>query len=509
MGWWQWLRKNSLLLLILLVGLILYGYRLGLVPAGVYSDEAVVGYNAYSILMTGRDEYGKLFPVYFKFFGTFTPGLFVYVQALVIRLLGLSVFSIRIISIVSMVVIAGLLAWFVYGTKLVKLSLVRELAALLLLISPWAFLQGRVGYETTFALMLLVLGIVLYRKPLWSFLFLSLSTYAGFTERYLAAMIGVLIIGIFYREKNKWKALLMPTGVALFVQIPNFILMFTPAFWVKDSSYTVNFFGQYLSYFSPANLFYRSDYQLQRSIPELAVFYGWMFVPWIVGLYCLWQRRRLPIYQFIIGLLLLSPLPAALGNVNYSTQRALPLLFPSMVIIIVGIEKIITVVKRFYLLPLGVIVLIYSLIMLYRSYFIILPAQRARAWDYGYESLALFIKQHPQTKFVIDNGRSVPYIELLFFLKYPPKRYQADNPPVHQYYSNLSFSGNSMIGNAVVRSIIWREDLCKNVVLVGDPLAISDGQVQEHHLAKVWDVRDPEGTVLLRAFQTTQWQRCQ
>ena len=34
-------------------------------------DEAALGYNAYSILKTGRDEYGQYFPLIFKSFGDY------------------------------------------------------------------------------------------------------------------------------------------------------------------------------------------------------------------------------------------------------------------------------------------------------------------------------------------------------------------------------------------------------------------------------------------------------
>ncbi len=51
--------KRFLLILILLVAAILRLYKLGVVPGSMNADEAAIGYNAYSILKTGKDEYGK------------------------------------------------------------------------------------------------------------------------------------------------------------------------------------------------------------------------------------------------------------------------------------------------------------------------------------------------------------------------------------------------------------------------------------------------------------------
>lgn len=87
-------------------GFFLFGFRLGLLPRGVSNDEAVVGYDAYSILTTAKDQYNQFLPIYFKFFGSFTPGLFVYLQAIPIKLLGLNAFSIRILSVLSMLTVS-------------------------------------------------------------------------------------------------------------------------------------------------------------------------------------------------------------------------------------------------------------------------------------------------------------------------------------------------------------------------------------------------------------------
>ena len=62
--------NNRLFLsIIILLGLILRIWYVTQVPPGISRDEGAIGYNAYSILKTGRDEYGKYFPLSFKSFG--------------------------------------------------------------------------------------------------------------------------------------------------------------------------------------------------------------------------------------------------------------------------------------------------------------------------------------------------------------------------------------------------------------------------------------------------------
>ncbi|EKD95597.1 MAG: hypothetical protein ACD_24C00433G0001, partial [uncultured bacterium] len=55
----------TILLLIVLLGGALRFYQLASVPPSLARDEVSVGYNAYSILKTGKDEYGRIFPLSF------------------------------------------------------------------------------------------------------------------------------------------------------------------------------------------------------------------------------------------------------------------------------------------------------------------------------------------------------------------------------------------------------------------------------------------------------------
>ena len=91
----KFLKKYWLLILIVILAFSLRVYKLGDYPVGITWDEPALGYNAYSILKTGRDEYGKLFPITFKSFGDYKPGLFVYYLIPSIAAFGLKKFDIR------------------------------------------------------------------------------------------------------------------------------------------------------------------------------------------------------------------------------------------------------------------------------------------------------------------------------------------------------------------------------------------------------------------------------
>ena len=88
----------SLLFLIVLFAAFLRFYHISSVPVSPYWDETAIAYNAYSIATTGKDEYGKSFPLLFQSFDDYkTPGN-IYLTAIAVSLFGLNEFSARFTS---------------------------------------------------------------------------------------------------------------------------------------------------------------------------------------------------------------------------------------------------------------------------------------------------------------------------------------------------------------------------------------------------------------------------
>ena len=88
-------RRASLLLLagIVVLAGFLRVHRLGDLPPGFFCDEAGLGYNAYSILETGRDENGVFLPLFVWSFDTsYKNPVFIYSGVLPVAALGLSEF---------------------------------------------------------------------------------------------------------------------------------------------------------------------------------------------------------------------------------------------------------------------------------------------------------------------------------------------------------------------------------------------------------------------------------
>ena len=113
-------------------------YKIDKIPASVYWDEASIGYNAYSVLQTGRDEWGEFIPLHFRAFGEFKLPVYIYSVVFTESIFGLTPFAVRLPS-----VIYGLLS--VIGLYLVVLKLTNKkllslLSSFLFSISPWFFI---------------------------------------------------------------------------------------------------------------------------------------------------------------------------------------------------------------------------------------------------------------------------------------------------------------------------------------------------------------------------------
>ena len=54
------------LICIVLIAALLRNWKLGEIPISLHGDEVGVGYNAFTLLSSGLDEYGRRLPVSFR-----------------------------------------------------------------------------------------------------------------------------------------------------------------------------------------------------------------------------------------------------------------------------------------------------------------------------------------------------------------------------------------------------------------------------------------------------------
>ena len=217
--------------LIIVVASFLRLYKITDVPPGVNRDEASIGYTAYSLLNTGKDEYGRAFPVSFESFGDWKLPFYIYAVMPLVSIFGLSEFAIRIPS--SIFGILSVLLTFFLVRIIFKNNLLALIAMCLAAISPWSIHLSRVESESNTAVFLTLLAVICFFKSMekrkWliipSLIFFALTyfTYAG-SHIFTTLLLG----GLFWLYRNKMsRARVTVIGLVLFFIMVGFIFYHT------------------------------------------------------------------------------------------------------------------------------------------------------------------------------------------------------------------------------------------------------------------------------------------
>jgi 4-amino-4-deoxy-L-arabinose transferase-like glycosyltransferase len=519
----------------------LFVNKLDRVPTGFHIDESLPGYNAYSILKTGKDEWGKTLPIVFRFFRLYNPPLFVYANVVSISTFGLNVFAVRFTS-----VFFGGVAIAAYYFLLKHSGLIKSKAALFwlvvfFLITPWLVFYSRISFEVVMAFSVFFLGVYFYwmyikygKYLAVSYVFMSLSMYVAYTQRFLVPIF-LLTSTVVFRNRLIIRKSIRKFAKALFVfgiiQIPYLTIAKTPAFFPKGDMLDLSAFSsqvekvnallpitvsktlvfsrevlsQYFTYFSPRSLFFLPDPDIQRSIPELSVFYPWMVIPYLTGLYIIWKKRSNDFVKLTIILLLTSVIPASFTHDPFATHRAMPMLLPLSLVIALGINDFIKRTHKGVSFSVLSLLFLVSTVLIWRSYFVLFASERAKHWQYGVDKLSDIIKSKPNQMFVIDQARRHPiYTNLAFFMKYPPAKYHQEVPKEvkNDYYSNVRYFDYDGFANIQTRNVNWEIDSKEDKVLVGDEFTFSPEQVAEHKLTKVFEIKDPLGEIMFVGYET-------
>ena len=169
--------KNIFFGLIIVVAVILRFWGLGSVPPSPNWDEVALGYDAYSIGLTGRDEYGKLLPVVLQSFDDYKPALYSYLAIPAVFAIGLNTVAVRLPSAIFGVI--AVIATFYLVKTLFENYKFRDPLALIssffMAISPWSIQFSRVGFESNVGGALNILAVLFFLKGLKNPILLSVS----------------------------------------------------------------------------------------------------------------------------------------------------------------------------------------------------------------------------------------------------------------------------------------------------------------------------------------------
>ena len=455
--------KTSILLLvaILTLGFLLRFYKLSTLPPGLTWDEAGLGYNAYSILKTARDEHGTFLPLTFKSFGDYKPGLYVYLAVPFIALTGLTEVAVRLPS-----VIAGTLA--IFGVYLLVNQLFDKkkalLAALVLSLSPWHIHFSRGAWEVNIFTTVLLFAIYFFIRSLKNsryfipWVLLAASTifiYQGAKMLTPLIFLGLLVI-YFPQVKKSFSSWLIPKShkvVAIFSSLLLsffFILNLTgPAgnrlarlsiFGYKPQLSGDKLFhnqplltsqliaSRYLYHFSPEVLFYQGSTITERgNLPKQGMLYITEAFFLLLGFAALAKLKNKQSRNLVLSLLFLSPIPASMTLAEFSTFRALFIVIPLSIISALGLHYFLTKYKKIITLPILFFVIL-NIVLTINIYFNHSFEGLAPEFNYGYKQAFDQINTLPEANNIIfTDVYGQPYIYYLFYNQFDPAAYQKIN----------------------------------------------------------------------------------
>lgn len=469
--------KKIILIFILLLAAFLRLYKLADYPSGLNADEAALGYNAYSIMETGRDEHGHFLPINLESFGDFKPALYTYILIPFIKVLGLTELAVRLPS--AIFGILGVL--FVYLlTKELITDNCALITATLLSVSPWHLHFSRGGWEVNVATTLLLIGTWLFIR--WSnnykFIFLALSTlcfalsmYTYQSTRIVAPLLGLGLALIYAKEiTSRPKFIILNSLFTLFLLAPlalNLVStdsasrfsgvgftadvgplnrvkefrghyanpgnIFARAVHNKITIYGVQFLKNYFSHFDGNFLFVNGDIIQRNRVPETGLLYLTDFIFLILGLVYLIRNTRYKI-QIILLWLFIAPLAAALTFQTPHALRAQNMVIPLTIIISAGIYKLLTIQSYNHL---AIRAMLFILVSIYswqsarylHQYYVHYPKEYPAAWEYGFKELVAFTESQKTKyeKILVTDKYDQPYILFLFYSKYPPQLFQGQH----------------------------------------------------------------------------------
>lgn len=441
------MKIKILLVLIFLLAVGLRFYQLGQVPSGFVNDEAAIGYNAYSLLKTGKDEFGTSWPLVFRSFGEGKLPVYIYLTIPSVAIFGLTEFAVRFPSALFGSLTVLLIYLLGLEIRNWKLGIA---AAMLLAIMPWHIHFSRAAFEANLALFFITLGTWLWFSKR---LYLSLLSLIAALFTYNAARIFLpfWVIYLFWQSRKKlilwffipWLLLFFLNkefnrfnGISIFnnqsgvsqrleqkfMETRGQPLLLTRIFHNKPLEFTVDFLRRYISHFNPDFLFFSGDPIRPRyRVPDIGQNLLLTLPFLIIGLYLTVKAG----YWSIIVWLIIAPLASAITFETPSAIRAYFMIVPLTIISGLGLSAFI---KRFPKLLIPVIALFgLNLIYYLDAYFIHAPVHQPYEWQGGYKQLVKRVNELMPNydKAMITDSRGTAYIYFLFYNQYDPVKWQA------------------------------------------------------------------------------------
>jgi 4-amino-4-deoxy-L-arabinose transferase-like glycosyltransferase len=474
-------RIDKYLFFVIILAAILRLSYLTFVPPSLNWDEVSHGYNAYSILTTGKDEWGVTLPTIFRAYGDYKLPAYIYLTAASEKLFGLTAFAVRLPS--ALAGIGTVVFTYLLTLELFKNKKIANISALLIAVEPWSLFLSRGAFEANLALFFIVVAVYCFLRSLrdsrpyfyllpFTFL-IGLSVWTYNSARIFVPILIITLILIYWKEllssyrnnKRTFAFCLLPFA---FLFLPMFIQLLQPIGQARygkvsivDSGATakinearnasklppilnrlvnnkVTYFGitfvkNWVSHYSADFLFLKGGSDYQFSVPGRGILYWIDILPIIVGL--LWLViKKSKANILIITWFLLSPIPSAITNEAPHVLRAIVMLPAPMIIAAIGLTKIADWLRKRFSVSQTLFFAIYAVVIFgflenyLVSYFTSYRTDYSWSWQYGYQQIVDYAKEHysDYDKIIVTKKYGEPHEFFLFFWPWNSTKYNTD-----------------------------------------------------------------------------------
>lgn len=529
-------------------------YRLSDIPPGVNRDEASIGVTAYSLMKTGRDEYGRTYPLSFESFGDWKLPLYIYTTIPFIRTLGLSEMAIRLPS--ALAGIASVAAMYYLAYALFTSETIALVSALVLAIMPWHIHISRVESEAIVAVLFVMLGSLCFlaavSKKSLAKLVASAVLFAGTYYTYHGTHVSTSLLiagltGIYWKNIVKiprwWMAFAIGTCIALIIfaatitadhtklsgisifgdptvvhthiELPR-LLHDNPDAWKtrlihNRVTYAVStIFQNYLKSYSTEFLFIQGGSNRAHNIQGYGNLHPMeaplllLGIAWLIAHFNKKSVHRLGAKEsgFILWWIAIGAVAAAITKDAPHSNRMLMIVPALALAIAAGIAWILDMIPaRWKKIAIVSLTICYLASMGYYTdqYFVHFPKNEAANWGYAYKKLTpvLFSQEYAAKQVVMTRPETSPYIYLLFYSGYSPETYQKE---ARRYpISNDGFTDVSGFGRFSFRKIDWGKDLAqRNTLLVSSPDEVPEALSQKI----ISTIKTPDSTIRFVVIDT-------
>lgn len=478
--------KKNLIWIIVAVGLVLRIYNLNHYPSGFTPDEASFGYDAYSLLHTGQDQWGHAWPLVLESFGDFKAPLYSYILIPFVFVFGLHEWVIRLPSALlgtAAIYVVYLLVWEmlkqVQHDKYGKQPTIAIIASFILAISPWHIMLSRGAFEANLTSFFMPLGIYLFIKGgensklyFWSALIFGLNMFTYHSAKVVTPLIvAFLLLSKDLKDLNLKSFIKVINNNMLFISIFSIFVLLTvytftlgAAARAKDinvfkgsleeaanertqsvllglnpliarighSKYQIGFerfMDRYVDYFSPS--FYATDgpgeatYGMFPGNGVLYVFEILFLLYFLVN----YKKYSDNIYiKLLVFWLLIAPIPAALtSGVSLAANRSAIMIPALQILVSIGLYEFINRYKNYYVKPIvgGLYILFFVLYVFDYAY--LAPFKFGDKMLAGNMEMARYVLDNKDkySQIIIDKKLSEPHIYLAFVEKLDPTIFQS------------------------------------------------------------------------------------